>query len=396
MDSVISRDKLNICLLSSFEDSMQKDTGGSVRVYNLAKGLASTGNKVKVILPKYQATLEVVEGVTVYGFKGLTPKALLEVLRKILNVTRPTALYFYDFLFALRISHLISEVDIVQVEQQASGLLLIPFIKKVLKKPVAVDCHDVFQALKVKQTSILRRILETFLEKLAYKSADLLLTVSETEKELLVSNGIKEAKILVVPNGVDTKFFKRSSEQSIIRKKYGLEGCRIVVFVGNLAYIPNREAVKALSSAIAPKVLEKIKAVKFLVVGKMQDKMQLPRLVFTGFVDNVAEILSMSDVAVAPLFHGSGTRLKILEYFSCSLPVVSTSVGAEGLEVRNGYNIFLDDDLESFAFHIVELLKNKELSIKMGNAGRALAMKYDWKHITNRLETGLHNFLTCK
>jgi glycosyltransferase involved in cell wall biosynthesis len=373
---------------------MQKDKGGSVRVYNLAKGLALTGNNVKVILPKYQATLEVVEGVTVHGFKGLSPKPMLQVLRKILNVRRPTSLYFYDFLFAFRISHLISEVDIVQVEQQASGLLLIPFIKKVLKKPVVVDCHDVFQALRVKNTSTLRRILETFLEKLAYKSADLLLTVSETEKELLISNGFKETKILVVPNGVDTKFFVRSSEQNNIRKKYGLDGYRIVVFVGNLAYIPNCEAIEALFSTIAPKVLEKIKNVKFLVVGKMQDKMQLPGLVFTGFIDNIAEILSMSDVAVAPLFHGSGTRLKILEYFSCSLPVVSTSIGAEGLEVKNGYNIFVDDDLESFALHIVELLKNKELSIKMGNAGRALAMKYDWKHITNRLKTGLHNFLS--
>jgi glycosyltransferase involved in cell wall biosynthesis len=388
---------MNIFILSSFEDSMQKDTGGSVRIYNLAKGLASNGNNVKVILPKYQATLEVVEGVAVHGFKGLTPKAMLEVLRKILNVTRPTALYFYDFLFAFRISHLISEADIVQIEHQASGLLLIPFIRKVLKKPVVVDCHDVFQALRVKHTSTLRRIIETFLEKLAYRSADLLLTVSETEKEFLISNGFNEAKIQVVPNGVDTKLFERSSGQSDIRKKYGLEGYRIVVFVGNLAYIPNREAIQALSSIIVPKVLEEIKDVKFLVVGKMEDKMQLLGLVFTGFVDNVAEILSMSDVAVAPLFHGSGTRLKILEYLSCGLSVVSTSVGAEGLDVRNGYNIFVDDDLESFALHIVELLKNKELSIKMGNAGRALAMKYDWKHITNRLETGLHNFfLTCE
>jgi len=385
---------MKICILSSFEDSMQKDTGASVRIYNLAKGLAKSGNDVKVILPMDRTTYEFIDGVKVYGFKGLIPRPMLEILRKLANVTRPTSIYFYDLLFASRVGRLIRETDVVQMEQQSSGGLLIPFVKKVLKKPVVVDCHDVFQALRLKNTSMLRRLYETFLERLAYKNADLLLTVSESEKKCLITAGFRKCKIEVVSNGVDTEFFVRSPEQTETRTKYALEGFQTVIFVGNLEYLPNREAIQVLSSVIAPKVLGEIKNVKFLVVGKSRDKMDLPRLTFTGFVDDLPRILSISDVAVAPLFHGSGTRLKILEYFSCGLPVVSTSIGAEGLDVKNGVNIFIEDNLEGFALRIIQLLRSKNLSAATGNAARVLATStYDWTTITKKLETALDHLL---
>lgn len=386
---------MKICILSSFEDSMQKDSGASIRIYNLAKGLVATGNDVTVIMPKYEAASELAEGVKIHCLRGLSSQAMLKVLKKFVNVGRPTALYFYDFLFVFRVSKLVRETDVVQIEQQSSGGLVVPFIKKVLKKPVVVDCHDVFQALRVKHTSLLRRILETFLEKLVYKNADLLLAVSENEKDCLISNGFQQSSIKVIPNGVDTNAFGKASNLKDIQKKYRLENFRVVVFVGNLDYAPNREALQALSSVIAPKVLDKIKDVKFLVVGKMNDKIELPRLMATGFVDNVSDVLSISDVAVAPLFQGSGTRLKILEYFSCGLPVVSTSIGAEGLNAKDGVNIFIEDNLEVFALRIIELLKNKELSTAMGNAARVVATTtYDWKIITKKLEADLCNMLS--
>jgi glycosyltransferase involved in cell wall biosynthesis len=168
-----------------------------------------------------------------------------------------------------------------------------------------------------------------------------------------------------------------------------------VVFVGNLSYVPNREAIQLLSSVIAPRVSEKIERVKFLVVGKLPSKLQLPGLVFTGFVDNLVDVLSISDVAVAPLFQGSGTRLKILEYFSCGLPVVSTSIGAEGLNVKEGVNIFIEDDLERFAFRIIELLENKRLASDVGRAARELARNtYDWKYIVQKLENSFCHLIS--
>lgn len=374
---------------------MQKSTGASVRIYNLAKALAETGNDVEVVLPRDKDSWEFVDGVAVRGLRGLIPREMLEVSRRLLDIDRPTSIYFYDLLFAYRVGKLVREADVVQIEHPQSGGLLTLFIKKVLKKPVVIDCHDVFQALRVRNTSMLRRMLETFLEKLAYKNADLILTVSESEKRFLISTGFQKHRIEVVPNGVDTQFFVKAHNQTETRKKYGLEGSRIVVFVGNLEYLPNREAIQVLSSAIAPRVLGEIKDALFVIVGKKTDEMKLPHLMFTGFVDNVSDILSVSDVAVAPLFHGSGTRLKILEYFSCSLPVVSTRIGAEGLNIKDGVNIFIEDDLESFVHRIIELLNDKNLSTTMGKAARELATStYDWTQITRKLELALNCLLS--
>ena len=374
---------------------MQKDTGASVRIYNLAKGLAETGNDVEVVLPRDKDAFEFVDGIAVYGLRGLIPRVILEVSRRFLDIERPTSIYFYDLLFAYRVGRLVREADVVQIEHPQSGGLLTPFIKKVLKKPVVVDCHDVFQALRVRNTSVLRRTLETFLEKLAYKNADLILTVSESEKRFLISSGFQKCRIEVVPNGVDTEFFVKSHNQTETRRKYGLEGARVVVFVGNLEYMPNREAIQVLSSAIAPRVLDEIKDAIFVIVGKKKNEMNLPPLMFTGFVDNVSDILSVSDVAVAPLFHGSGTRLKILEYFSCGLPVVSTSIGAEGLDIEDRVNILIEDDLESFALRIISLLRDSRLSTSIGNAARKLATStYDWAQVTRKLDYTLDRLLS--
>jgi glycosyltransferase involved in cell wall biosynthesis len=372
---------------------MQKDSGASVRIYNLARGLSSRGNSVKVIMPGKESVLKNVDGIEVHFVSGFLPSRVLGMVSKFVGVARPTALYFYDLLFILKLQTLIREADFLQFEGPAGGLLTFIF-RRYLKKKVVVDCHDVFQALRLQQTGLLRRILETFLEKLAYKNADLLLTVSEGEKEYLISTGFQRRKIEVIPNGVDTKLFVKSSEQIETRKKYGVEGFHIVIFVGNLEYMPNREAIQALSSIIAPKVRNKIEDVKFLVVGKSRDRMQLPGLTFTGFVENVSEILSISDVAVAPLFHGSGTRLKLLEYFSSSLPVVSTSIGAEGLAIKNGVDIFIEDDLESFSLRVVELLKNKKLSKALGEAARVLVTTtYEWTQITKGLDIVLNSLI---
>ena len=373
---------------------MQKDTGASVRIYNIAIGLAKLGHDVTVVLPKLHPTFELINGVRVRGFSGLFPKPVLNVLKKFVDIGRPTALYFYDLLFALRIIPLLRNSDIIQLEGQTTGGLLIPLTKIVLKKPIVLDCHDVFQALRLRHVSIFRMMLETFFEKLTYKMADLILTVSNVERDCLVLMGCKGSNITIIPNGVDSRFFEKSSKYCALKRKYHLEGFRIVVFVGNLAYPPNREAVTLLSSKIAPIVLDKVKNVKFLVVGKKPQDLQATDLLFTGFVDNVSDVLSISDVGVAPLLHGSGTRLKILEYFSCSLPVVSTSIGAEGLEIEDGVNIFIENNLERFAFRIIQLLTDPNLSKDIGAAARILATTtYDWTCILQKLEVNLQNFL---
>jgi glycosyltransferase involved in cell wall biosynthesis len=389
---VVSELMMRIRILSSFEDSMQKDTGPSVRIYNLAKGLAALGDEVRVIMPKEKNIRDCVEGVEVYGFRGLYPNTVLKALKRLLGVARSTSLYFYDLLFISRVSQLIRDSDVVQIEQQTAGGLLIPFIKIVLKRPVVIDCHDIFQALRVKHTNAIRKLLETFSERLAYRYVDMILTVSEKEKQYLVSCGVRRYKIMVIPNGVDTEALNPFVDASRVKDRYGLRNFHTVIFVGNMEYLPNREAVQAIASKIAPLIKKEVSITKFLIVGRTPPNMEFPNLTFTGVVDNVTEFLVASDVAIAPLFHGSGTRLKILEYFSCSLPVVSTTVGVEGLDVKSGIHALVEDNMDRFAIGVIKLLKDRELAIRLGKNARELVVNnYDWKKITKQLNTAYHN-----
>jgi glycosyltransferase involved in cell wall biosynthesis len=360
--------------------------GPSVRIYNLAKGLALLGHEVQIIVPGNNRTYKQVNGVTVHYVTGMSPQVILRVFSKLLGVSRPTSLFFYDIGFILKAIRLVRKSDLVQIEEQEAGGLLIPIISKILKKKTVVDCHDVFQALRIRDTSIIRRILETSLERIAYKYSDSILCVSEKEKELLVLCGIEKTKIYVVSNGVDTNAFSKLTDVASIKDQYGLKGFYIVTFVGNMEYLPNQEAVKIIASEIAPKVQKKISNAKFLIVGRISSKIESSNLIFTGVVDNVADLLAVSDVAISPLIHGSGTRLKILEYFSCSLPVVSTSLGVEGLDVKDKTHLLIEDDSNEFAIQIIRLLDDELMREKLGNAARDLVVnKYDWRGIVRQL-----------
>jgi glycosyltransferase involved in cell wall biosynthesis len=377
---------MQICILSSFEDSLSRDTGYSVRIYNLAKGLAELGNEVHVIIPGLTNNIEKMEQFFVHKFNGLLPKNLLRFIAKLLGIAKPTTLFFYDPLFAFKIRNLIRGANIVQIEQQTAGGLLVPLVVKIWKKPIVVDCHDVFQALRVKHTFKIRQFLETFIEILTYRHANLILIVSEKEKKILTFYGITEEKIKVTPNGVDIeRFTNLTTKLANVKRKYGLEKYRVVVFVGNMEYSPNREAVELIATKIAPMVCKEVDNIKFLIVGRCLEKIKSPNLIFTGVVEDLAELLTISDVAIAPLFQGSGTRLKILEYLACGLPVVSTTKGVEGLGFKNGVSLIIEDDLNEFAKDIVKVLNNPDLAEELGGNAKKSVIDYDWKKISAQL-----------
>jgi glycosyltransferase involved in cell wall biosynthesis len=259
--------------------------------------------------------------------------------------------------------------------------VIIPIVAKIIKKPIIVDCHNIFQPLKIKEANLMRRIIETCIEKMVYKFADLILTVSEKERRVLMSYGIRKVPIEVVPNGVDNKVFSKPKSNLKILEEYGLKNKRIVIFVGNMQYAPNKEAVSLIAMKIAPMVKKVIKNAVFVIVGRTDD-LKYKNLKYLGVVKNIAPIIAASDVAIAPLVNGAGTRLKILEYFSCGLPVVSTTVGVEGLDVQNGVHCIIEDDMAMFASKVSQILNDPKLSMQLGNSARQLVTeKYDWLKI---------------
>jgi glycosyltransferase involved in cell wall biosynthesis len=106
----------------------------------------------------------------------------------------------------------------------------------------------------------------------------------------------------------------------------------------------------------------------------------------TGQVEDVRPYLSRAKVAVVPLWSGGGTRLKVLEAFAAGRPVVSTTIGAEGIDARDGEHLLLADSPEAFAEAIVRVLVDDALAAGLGSAGRQLAEeRYGWGNITRQL-----------
>lgn len=380
---------MKICFLGCLDDLLLKDTGASIRVYYLAKSLAELGHEVHIVIPGDKGIFEWTDKVTVHSISGLLPYWVLKFFSRLVGVSKAISLFLYDFSFILRSRHIILNSDIIQTEGAVSSALITLFVKKIFNRPIIVDSHDIFQTLRIQYQSSLRKIIEIFLEKITYKHAELILAVSEKDKELLIKYGGCQDRIMVIPNGVDTEAFTPSLDAAKIQTHFNLKDFYRVIFVGNMEYLPNQEAADIIVSRIVPRVLSQISNVKFLMVGRVKQKLftNSSDVIFTGVVEDVAEFLGASDIAIAPLLRGSGTRLKVLEYFSCGLPVVSTSIGVEGLDVENGVNILIEDKMDKFAIKIIDLLMNKELRVRLGIAARELVMnEYNWRIIGKKLD----------
>ena len=133
------------------------------------------------------------------------------------------------------------------------------------------------------------------------------------------------------------------------------------------------------------RILTKIPDARFLIVGRNPDrrvqKLAAPSIEITGSVESVAEYLHQAAVVVVPLRIGGGTRLKIYEAMSAAKAVVSTTVGAEGLDVTPSKDILIADDPHSFAGSVITLLQDAALRRRYEKAALATAGKYDWPAI---------------
>jgi glycosyltransferase involved in cell wall biosynthesis len=191
--------------------------------------------------------------------------------------------------------------------------------------------------------------------------------------------------VRIIPNGVDMAAFAPSP----------LTNTPSLVFTGTMNYSPNVEGLLHFMRAIWPRVVEAVPGVTLTIVGQNPPE-EIRRLGsgtvrVTGFVPKVGPYLSEARVAVVPLLSGGGIRNKILEALSAARPVVSTSLGAEGLKAANGVHLLMADTPEDFAAATVRLLRDDTLAARLVAAGRRLVEDhYNWSGIAADLE----HFLT--
>ena len=188
----------------------------------------------------------------------------------------------------------------------------------------------------------------------------------------------------VVRNGVDLSYF--SPDHADVEP----EPDRIV-FTGLMTYRPNIDAALFLINDILPRLRRLRPEVALTVVGDGRAGdlalLRQPGVTVTGWVSDVRPYLRSASVVVAPLRIGGGTRLKVVEALAMAMPLVTTTIGCEGLDVRHGEHLLVADDADQFARDVAGLLADPDRGRILGAAGRAVATaSYSWDGAVQELE----------
>jgi polysaccharide biosynthesis protein PslH len=183
------------------------------------------------------------------------------------------------------------------------------------------------------------------------------------------------ADVRVIPNGVDLQFFRGPAPEA--------EDDRTLVFVGQMSWFPNRDGIIDFIANTLPRI-RATQPATLQVIGRHDgvaiDPAQSDAVEFTGFVDDLRPLIKRAAVYVVPLRAGSGTRLKILEAMAMGKAIVSTRVGAEGINLVDGQSALIADSPEDFAAAVVRLLTDRSLRARLGAAARRVAeQEYGWR-----------------
>jgi glycosyltransferase involved in cell wall biosynthesis len=228
-------------------------------------------------------------------------------------------------------------------------------------------------------------------EALVMRQCDAVAAVAEADRRTLLGLA-PEATIGVVPNGVDTTYF---SGLAMASDRSGALAFSVptLVFSGTLDFRPNVDAVTWFVREVLPHVRARRPDARLLVVGKrpapaLRRLADEGALVLTGEISDVRPYLAGAAVYAVPMRIGGGVRLKLLEALALELPIVSTTMGAEGLvDLRAGEHCLISDDAVGFAEATLRLLDDPALGRRLGAAGRVLAcQRYDWSVIVPQLE----------
>ena len=205
------------------------------------------------------------------------------------------------------------------------------------------------------------------------------IAVSEADRQAM-SSMVDLSHISVVPTGVDLSKYQYDPDAR--------PSAPLIVFTGSMDWQPNIDGVEFFCKEIWPSVLAKVPKARFRIVGRdphprVRD-LASSSVEVTGSVPSVVEHLREAAAFVVPLRIGGGTRIKIYEGMAMGKATVSTTIGAEGLDVEHGRDIILEDAPAAFANAIVALLSNENMRRNYEAAAAATARQYDWSVITQR------------
>jgi glycosyltransferase involved in cell wall biosynthesis len=216
----------------------------------------------------------------------------------------------------------------------------------------------------------------------ALRSYDALLTMSGSDDQAVKE--VSGVPSFVIANGVDTQALTAVP----------LPAGPVALFTGTFGYPPNAEALEWLLRDIWPRVIAQAHQARLLVVGRgvpeALRRLAGPSVEIAGFVPEMQPWFDRARAVLIPIRSGAGTRLKLLDGLASGRAIVSTTMGAEGVDVRAGEHLLVADDAQAFATATARVLREPGLAERLGPAARRLAeTTYDWRMIGARLESVL-------
>ena len=216
-------------------------------------------------------------------------------------------------------------------------------------------------------------------ERAACRRFDQVVAVSREDAEQMRRDyGI--SAVADVPTGVDTEFFRPRAEAETAPHS--------LVFTGSMDWLPNEDAMQFFIREIMPRIRQRVPDVTLTVVGRdpfpslIEQSRRDPAIIVTGRVEDVRPYIERAAAYVVPIRIGGGTRLKIYEAMAMRKPVVSTTVGAEGLPVRANEELLIADEPEEFAAACVRVLNDDVLAHTLGaQAAATVRARFGWDKV---------------
>lgn len=319
--------------------------GSSERNWFLAQGLAAdfdvyvlTTTYRHVVVPQ---TLSKPPGFNL--FEAPAPQRLFQFLN-------PLMLYR-----ALRLIWQVRPVVVVVGHLWASWHAYM--LHRLTRLPLVLDAHNVegqrLQALRSNMGVGIARWEAWFAQRVAQ-----LWVVSQTDAAQFRALGVPANRVIVVPNGADLSQFRPDwVGGAAMRAHLGLESdAPVILFFGKLDYPPNRQAVEHLAQVIAPAIISTHPQTVFILAGNPPPVVSHP-LRALGYVDNLPALINAATVMVAPLQSGGGTKIKIIQSLACGCPVITTPVGAEGIDPHPAW-LHVYDTLNHLTMALNAFLQN--------------------------------------
>lgn len=342
--------------------------------------------------------------------KHFQDPAFLEHLGKVHSVEIDTSISFFGLIgglfssmpynvqrffspeFAAMLEKLISENDFDIIQLEGSYLAIYKdALKNIKKATLMLRSHNVEAEIWKKYAFAEKNPLKRFylnnlskkilnFEKESLSIFDAVMTISSSDEKFYRESGFK-GKLRTVNAGVDTKV--------------ALTGIKAIAdsvcFLGSLEWLPNIEGLKWFLSDVWPLVLKEIPRAEFHFAGKNHpreiEKISGQGVFFHGMVPDANSFISGYSIVVIPLLSGSGMRLKAVEAMAAAKPVVSTSLGMEGLSAIHGTHFLEANSANDFAKSILRLLRNENERIALSTEGRKLAVaRYDWSSLAEEME----------